>query len=210
VPSSGPSPGPSPGSPSGRSPAAPATGPAERLLDAAARLFDREGIRAVGIDRVIATAGVARASLYTHFGSKDALVTAYLERADREDLQRLRRAVRGLGDDPLGRIRAAFDLASSAARRRGYRGCRYLNAATEFPEPGSPVAAVVAEHRARQRTAFRDALVQLGHPDPDETAARIQLVYDGGLAGSKAERSAEPITRAAALAEALAAGTAGR
>jgi len=112
--------------------------------------------------------------------------------------------VRGLADDPLGRIRTAFELAASAARRRGYRGCPYLNAATEFPGPESPVAAVVAEHRARQRAAFRDALVQLGHPDPDETAARIQLVYDGGLAGSKAERSAEPITRAAALAVALA------
>lgn len=193
-----------PSVPSAQSPPATTAGPAERLLDAAARLFDREGIRAVGIDRVIASAGVARASLYAHYGSKDALVTAYLERADRNDLHRWQRAVRGLDDDPLGRIRTAFDLASAAARRRGYRGCLYLNAATEFPGPASPVAPVVAEHRARQRSAFRDALVQLGHPDPDETAARIQLVYDGGLAGSKAERSAEPITRAAALAAALA------
>ncbi|SFN73489.1 transcriptional regulator, TetR family [Pseudonocardia ammonioxydans] len=179
-------------------------GPAQRLLDAAARLFDREGIRAVGIDRILATAGVARASLYQHYGSKDALVTAYLERADRNDRSRYRQSVRGLDDDPLGRIRAAFDLAAAAARRRGYRGCLYLNAATEFPGPASPVAAVVAEHRARQRTVFREALVQLGHPDPDETTARIQLVYDGGLAGSKAERSSEPIERAAGLAIAMA------
>jgi AcrR family transcriptional regulator len=181
-----------------------AAGPAERLLDAAGRLFDREGIRAVGIDRVIAEAGVARASLYQHFGSKDALVTAYLERADHADAERYRRAVRGLADDPAARIGAAFDVAASTARRRDYRGCRYLNAATEFPEPGSPVAGVVAGHRARQRAAFREALVQLGHPEPDETAARIQLVYDGGLAGSKAERGVDPIRRAASLAAALA------
>ncbi|WP_224401323.1 TetR/AcrR family transcriptional regulator [Pseudonocardia sp. ICBG1034] len=181
-----------------------AAGPAERLLDAAARLFDREGIRAVGIDRVIAEAGVARASLYTHYGSKDALVTAYLVRADAQDRDRYGRAVRGLAEDPLGRIRAAFDLAAAGARRRGYRGCRYLNAATEFPGRDSPVTAVVEEHRFRQRAAFRAALTQLGHTDPDETAARIQLVYDGGLAGSKAERSTDAIVRAGELAVALA------
>ena len=75
--------------------------PAERLLESAASLFDREGIRAVGIDRLIADADVARASLYQHFGSKDALVVSYLERADGNDRDGYRRAVRGL--EEIGR-----------------------------------------------------------------------------------------------------------
>ena len=87
--------------------------PADRLLDTAATLFDREGIRAVGIERLIAEADVARASLYQAFGSKDGLVVAYVERTDRADRERYEREVRGLSDDPAARIDAHFRLAAS-------------------------------------------------------------------------------------------------
>ncbi len=96
--------------------------PADRLLDTATSLFDREGIRAVGIERLIAQADVARASLYQAYGSKDALVVAYVERTDRTDRERYQRAVRGLTDDPAARIAAYFELASSSMRKRRFRG----------------------------------------------------------------------------------------
>lgn len=96
--------------------------PADRLLDTATTLFDRDGIRAVGIERLIAEADVARASLYQAFGSKDGLVVAYVERTDRADRERYEREVRGLSDDPAARIDAHFRLAAASMQRRRFRG----------------------------------------------------------------------------------------
>src|SRR5690242_14112927 len=106
--------------------------PAERLMDTATDLSVREGIRAVGIDPLIADAQVARASLYQAFGSKDALIVAYLDRQHELDRAAFERRTTRL-DDPIERIFAAFDLAETASRRSRYRGCPFLNAATEFP-----------------------------------------------------------------------------
>jgi AcrR family transcriptional regulator len=177
--------------------------PADRLLDTAAALFDREGIRAVGIDRLIADAGVARASLYQHFGSKDTLVENYLQRADQNDRAGYARAVLGLQNAPLDRIRAVFKLAEVSARRRGYRGCLYVNALTEFPDPRHSVRKIVTAHREWLAAELMTALSQAGVSRPAELAARIQLLYDGALVGSKATRSEQPIEQAARLVDEL-------
>src|SRR5699024_4548452 len=107
--------------------------PAQRLLDAATALFSDEGVRAAGIDKILRTADVARASLYSAYGSKDGLVTAYLDRLDFADRQRFDEYVAPLAD-PLDKVLALFDLAASSAPGSGFRGCRYLNAVTEFPD----------------------------------------------------------------------------
>jgi AcrR family transcriptional regulator len=174
--------------------------PAQRLLDTAADLFAREGIRAVGIERVLADADVARASLYQSFGSKDGLVVAYLDRQDALDRRAYERATARL-TDPVARILTVFDLAEKAARRRRYRGCLYLNAATEFPDPRHPVIRVVQHHRQWLLDQVTGALGEVGAPDPEATAHRIQLLYDGALAGSKGARSCEPIRLARQMAE---------
>lgn len=177
--------------------------PADRLLDTAAALFDREGIRAVGIERLIAEADVARASLYQAFGSKDALVVAYVERADRTDRERYARAVRALAEDPRERIAAFFRLAAAGIRRRRFRGCLYINAATEFPDPDHPVHDAVAAHRDWQRAELVRAARQAGAADPERLGTRLQLLYDGALVGAKTLRDTGPIEEAAALAAEL-------
>lgn len=177
--------------------------PAERLLDAAGELFDREGIRAVGIDRLIADAGVARASLYQHFGSKDSLVLAYLERVDRADRARYAGATRALGERPLERVRTVFTLAEASARRRRFRGCLYINALTEFPGRDGDVARIVTAHRDWLLDQLDSALRQAGAATPAELARHIQLLYDGALVGTKASRDTGPIRRAAELADRL-------
>jgi AcrR family transcriptional regulator len=174
--------------------------PAERLVTSAARLFDRHGIRAVGVDQLIADADVARASLYQNFGSKDGLVAAWLEEQDRLDREGYARTVRDMADDPAPRVQVLFDRAAAAARRRRFRGCLYLNAATEFPDPTHPVHAVVAAHREWLHTVLAATLRQAGATDPEQVAMRIHLLYDGGLAGSKAARSTDPIRLAGAMA----------
>src|ERR1700712_3012702 len=124
----------------------------ERLLTAADELFYEEGLNTVGIDRVIERAGVAKASLYNIFGSKEELIRAYLdakrigrrERMDRQ-LQRF--------DSPRGRLLGVFDLQAEHAATPGFRGCPFVRASAEL-KPGSPLKSVCDETRAWLRALF--------------------------------------------------------
>lgn len=158
-------------------------------METASALFAEHGIRAVGIDRILAESGVARASLYSVYGSKDALVVAYLDRLDRRDRARWDDAVAGVRD-PAAKILTFFDLALASAPSKGYRGCQYSNAATEFPDESfAPVLA----HREWLRDTLAGLLASAGIAEPDVVALRIRLIYDGALAGSKLERADEPL-----------------
>lgn len=163
--------------------------PSQRLLETASVLFAANGIRAVGIDRILADAGVARASLYSSYGSKDALVLAYLDDLDHRDRARWAEAVEGL-DDPVAKILMFFDLAMRTAPTKNFRGCQYANAATEFPQE---ILEPVVAHREWLRVTLVGLLVEAGVPDPEDVAVRLQLIYDGALAGSKFEHSIAPI-----------------
>lgn len=176
--------------------------PAQRLLEAAGTLFAREGIRAVGVDRVLAEAGVARASLYHAFGSKDALIAAYVDDQDRADRGKWGEATAAL-DSPVEKVLALFDLARAAAVRRSFRGCLYLNAATEFPDAEHPVRHAVARHRAWMRQMVVDQLAQGGVVDPEPVADRVTVLYDGAVAGSKFSRSTDPIDLGREMVESL-------
>lgn len=174
-----------------------ATGPADRLLAAATDLFAAQGIRAVGIDRVLREAGVAKASLYGSYGSKDGLVIAYLENLDQADRNRWYTATETV-DDPRDRILTFFDLAIAGGPVRNFRGCQYANAATEFPDIDLPP---VREHREWVLDTLAAQLDELGCATPQVWAAQIQVIYDGALSGSKMARSVEPIRTGRAMAE---------
>ncbi|MCX4580593.1 TetR/AcrR family transcriptional regulator [Streptomyces sp. NBC_01571] len=176
--------------------------PAERLLKAASELFLRQGIRAVGIDRILAEANTARASLYQTYGSKDALVVAYMEQCDERDRAAFQQAVRG-ESDPISRILMIFDLDARTAPRNEFRGCSYGNAVTEFPERDHPVHTVVDRHRKWILDAWTRDLAALGVPQPAKTAEELLLLHDGGLRGSQFSRSVKPIRQAKDMAAEL-------
>src|SRR5437763_3009584 len=176
--------------------------PAQRLLTAAAKLFPREGIRAVGVDRLIAEADVARASLYQSFGSKDYLIAAYLNQQDELDRAAWQRAS-ATSEDPVDKILVLFDRAATSARKRRYLGCLYLNAATEFPDRDHPAAKAIADHREWLHELLTGLLREADVDAADETAHAVQLLYDGALAGSKLERSTRPILLAREMTERL-------
>ncbi len=162
-------------------------------------LFAENGIRAVGVDRILAEAGVARASLYSSYGSKDALVLAYLDDLDHRDRVRWAEAVEGV-DNPVAKILTFFDLAMRTAPAKNFRGCQYANAATEFPQERlGPVLA----HREWLKATLVGLLDLAGVPDPENVAVRVQLIYDGALAGSKFEHSVAPIRLGREMVEAL-------
>lgn len=174
-------------------------GPTQRLLTTASNLFAAQGIRAVGIDTILREAGVAKASLYSSYGSKDALVIAYLDELDQADRKRWNTKTSGL-EDPVEKLLAFFDLAAAAARKRQFRGCLYANAATEFPgDTLDPVRA----HRLWMREQLSALLLDAAVPNAATTAARIQLIYDGALTASKLDRSTAPITLARQMAAEL-------
>src|SRR5919197_1531510 len=124
----------------------------ERLLAAANELFYREGVHTVGIDRVIEHAGVAKASLYNAFGSKEELVRAYLEMRAEARRERIMRRVESR-DTPRERILAIYDLIGEGAADPKFRGCPFVNASAEGP-PGEKVARVCADQRAWTRQLF--------------------------------------------------------
>ncbi|MBF9315724.1 TetR family transcriptional regulator [Mycobacteroides chelonae] len=166
--------------------------PSERLLRTAADLFATQGIRAVGIDQILREAGVAKASLYSSYGSKDALIVAYLEELDQRDRNRWNAAV-AAQRNPKAKVLTFFDLATAAAKARNFRGCLYANAATEFPgtewEP-------VRRHREWFRATVTALLREAGISRPDNLTRQVQLLYDGALTASKIEKSVAPITLA--------------
>ena len=154
----------------------------ERLLRTASDLFYADGVRGVGVDRVIAEASVTRATFYRHFAGKEALVVAYLESTDH--------VVRGLaGEIPEDAGEAARWLTEVTLRigdevcRPGFRGCPFINAAAEFPDADSPVRRAVHAHRDWLREAATLALRRAGHPDPVEGGRRWMALRDGAMVG---------------------------
>jgi AcrR family transcriptional regulator len=129
----------------------------ERLVAAAIELFYRHGFGAVGIDRVIATAGVTKTTFYKHFESKDDLMVAAVQRRDEWESQAWDRAVRKLaGDDPVKQLVATFEVMDLWFNEPEFRGCMFMNTAAEFPNPHDPVHQAAAAHKRRMRDHFRD------------------------------------------------------
>ena len=170
--------------------------PQERLLDVASRLFYAEGIHAVGIERVIAEASVAKATLYAHFASKADLVAAYLERESLAWIDEAERRIEGLasGADAL---RALFEMLYERSRAAGYRGCPFVNAAAEFPNPG-PVVEQIAAHRARQRATISSA-VEPASTTPEMVDA-IFALFVGSMSAAYLDQRPSIILHASAAA----------
>src|ERR1700678_1136074 len=149
----------------------------ERLLAAANELFYNEGVHTVGIDRVIEQAGVAKASLYNTFGSKDELVRAYLETRHASVAELVTQAVDRY-DTPRERLLAVFEGQGELFAQPGYRGCAFARASAES-HPGDLVEQAAEAYRRWVRTLLTDLATQAGVPEPGILAPQLHLLYDG-------------------------------
>ncbi|GAA2165672.1 TetR family transcriptional regulator [Humibacillus xanthopallidus] len=174
----------------------------QRILDAAFVLFYARGIRAVGIDLIIAESGVAKATFYKHFPAKDDLVVAYLDKVDAIWTSQLKEAAEAAGADPASQLVGLFDALSSACRRDGYRGCAFINAAAES-QPGTAVHDRTVRHKGAVLEWVRDLARSAGAPDPESLARSLTLLLDGGLASGALDASPEAPAVAKASAGAL-------
>lgn len=170
----------------------------DRLLAAADELFYAEGVNSVGIDRIIERAGVAKASLYSTFGSKDELVRAYLEARHRARVERFTRELVGI-DDPRERVLEVYAILGRVFGARPFRGCAFLNAAAEA-RTGTAVETITAQYRQWLRDLFRGLVVEAGAADPDALTAQLVMLYDGATVGAKMDHDPTPATTAQALA----------
>src|SRR5215469_8147384 len=149
----------------------------ERLLAAANELFYDEGVHTVGIDRIIEQAGVAKASLYNTFGSKDELVRAYLQTRYASVTQRITQAVERY-DNPRERLLAVFEGQGELFAEPDYRGCAFARASAES-HPGDLAEQAADGYRRWVRALLTELAAQAGAPEPEVLARQLHLLYDG-------------------------------
>lgn len=153
----------------------------QRLLTTAAGIFYSDGIRTVGVERIIAAAGVTKATFYRHYPSKEDLVLAYLRTEDETIRGHLESLVPTMG--PVDLLRAVVSLIAQQLTLPGYRGCAFINAAAEYSDSNGPVRRLVHEHREWFRRFLMDAFDRAGHYDPPGGADHFVLMRDGAMVG---------------------------
>ncbi|MBT0768666.1 TetR/AcrR family transcriptional regulator [Kineosporia sp. J2-2] len=156
--------------------------PQERLLTAADDLFYREGVHTVGIDRVIAAAGVAKATLYSSFGSKDGLIAAYLEARHREIGEGIERAI-NRHQSPRDRLLGVFDFLIELSSDPAYQGCAFANATAEAHAAGTGMASDA--YRKWIRGVFTDLATQAGVMNARVLGRQLHLLWDGAAQSAR-------------------------
>jgi AcrR family transcriptional regulator len=150
----------------------------ERLLETAARIFYAEGINTVGVARIVDEASVTLATFYRHFPSKQDLVLAYLQRVH-DDFASRASAAQEAAEGPGDVLRSIGTNITAQLLEPGFRGCAFINAASEFEDPDGPVLLAVLAHRAWFYALVRDAFASAGHPQPDLAAGHYVMLRDG-------------------------------
>jgi AcrR family transcriptional regulator len=182
-------------------PAVDRTSARERLLAAADELFYANGVHTVGIDTVIARAGVAKASLYSTFGSKDALIEAYLVGRYEDRNERVRQGIAKY-DEPRAKMLAVFDVADTAIAKPTYRGCAFINASAEGL-PGGVEEAVSASARGWLRELFADLAKESGVKDAKVLGEQLGMLYDGAIVSARLDQKKKAALTAKAAAGVL-------
>lgn len=166
----------------------------ERLLGAANELFYGEGVQSVGIDRIIEHAGVAKASLYNSFGSKEGLVCAYLEFRHERSRERITRTLTRFRT-PREQLLGVFDAQGEAFTDPAYNGCAFVRATAESPDD-STVRRAAENYRAWVRSLFTELATAAGYTEPEELARRLQLLFDGAEQAARMDRDPSAATTA--------------
>ena len=146
----------------------------DRILETADRLFYLQGIRAVGVDTIAAEIGISKRTLYNHFPSKDALISAYLARRFV--------APRPSEKPPLEQILGTFDSLERRFSAKDFRGCPFVNAVAELGSEDQSVRKIAIAFKESRRLWFRDLLVQIGVGNAEALATQLAVLVDGCIA----------------------------
>ena len=150
-----------------------------QLIETALRLFYRHGFHATGIDRVLAEAGIAKMTLYKHFGSKDALILACLAERDRLFRAWFESEIDRRGKTGRDRLLAVFDILEAWFKSRDFHGCLFINAAAEHAPADDPVHVAAGAHKREIRRILEDVASEAGAGDPALLAGQLHLLMEG-------------------------------
>lgn len=174
-----------------------------RVLETADRLFYAQGVRAVGIDRIIDESGIAKASFYRFFASKDMLIAAWMQMRDEAWRTWFVETVEALAPDPANRPLAIFDALYAQSSNPGFRGCPFINTIVELPAMEHPAAQAARAHKAAVQELIRSYLDGARCPSTLELSAAFMQLVDGALVTSMREGRPDPVLRARDMAKML-------
>lgn len=184
---------------------APLTPGARRVLDAASRLFYERSIHSVGVDAIAEAAGVTKKTLYDRFGSKEALVVAYLQHRDARWREHVEERLAMVPAPGVERVLTVFDAAVSWSAENSSKGCSAINARAEVGDghDGHPVFPEVVRQKAWLLELFDELCREAGVRDPAATARALMLLYEGAIVTVGMETFAHPFERARGVARVL-------
>jgi AcrR family transcriptional regulator len=175
----------------------------DALLDTAEGLFARHGYRAVGIDTVLAAAGVAKMTLYKHFRSKEELIAAVLEHRANAIAAALAERIAEAPDDPRAHLLAVFDWLEQAVRSPEFHGCLFIKAASEYPAAEDLPRQAAEAFKEGCRHLLEGLCRDLPVADPEGLARQLQLLFEGALVVAFLQRTPLAAGDARRAAEAL-------
>lgn len=181
------------------SPILPATHARVRILATANELFYDEGVHTVGVDRIIAEAGVTKATFYKYYRSKELLIVAYLQLRDQYVRDIVAEVLR-THNDPIDRLKALVTAIAGEAHKPGFRGCPFINATAQFSDPQHPVRLAISEHRRWYSGEVESLFRSAGHPQPLAATHDYFLARDGAYASANL---GDPVAAQAALHRAM-------
>jgi AcrR family transcriptional regulator len=172
-----------------------------RILEASRVLFRERGINATGVAELAAAAHVSKRTLYQHFSSKDELIAAYLHGYEDDPGTGPERALARTDLTPRARLLELFGTLGDDAHPM--RGCPYINAAVELPDPKHPAHRLATEHKRRFIERLEDLAREAGARDADRVGRRLALLYDGAAAQAVVDDGADGVAAAHAMAASL-------
>lgn len=175
-------------------------GPRERLLRSTRELTYSQGVT-VPLDAILEDAGVARRSLYHHFGGKAELIAEALRVSADVDVQRYQEALQSGGEDPRQRLLAVFDALEATTESERFHGCRYTAAELSLTDPDHPAHVETRAYKDRLHALFTSELQALGHPSPEHAADQLLLLIDGVLVSAITQPEAHPANAAREMAK---------
>jgi AcrR family transcriptional regulator len=181
----------------------PASAKREQLLDTAWSLFCRNGYRAVGIDTVLAEAGVAKMTLYNHFSSKEDLIAAAMEKKGAETLAGLDRLIAAAGRSPSKRLLAVFDWLAGWLESDNFTGCAFLKAVGEYTAAGDKPRKAATAFKQAMQDRIETLCHEAGLKSPALLARQLILVIDGATLHADMHANPGYAADARAIAKAL-------
>lgn len=168
----------------------------QRILETAARLFYQQGYPLTGINQLIAEAGVAKASLYQHFRTKDEILLAYLQQASAYMFEELEAAMAAAAT-PKAKVLAVFGSLTKSMPAANFRGCNFQNALMQLPPEETVVRAFIQEHKQKLGQLFARLI------DDPALAEEITLLFEGTLVSCQIQQSPASIEAARRMVERL-------